>query len=319
MRIFTELLTAAALAATAGWAATCTTTSLADPVTGVPLTAAERNPNFTGDLDASGCDIGVFVDSGSGVIQNATIHGAKYFGVAVISRADAVSVSVLNSAIHHIGDRKFSGNPYGMAVFYRSYGSGTITGSVAGNVISSYQLNGIYAKGPGITVTIEDNKVTGLGPVRFPQNGIEVAGGANATVQRNSISDNSYTRSDTVSCGIAVVGGPYYGSPYTVGTRISGNTVVNNNVGIYMDNAPLEGGAPPEATNVGAVNNIATSDSYIGKGYQAGISDVGNNDKIINNTISGAGYDPATKPGSTFAIDADPATSTRPKVHANDY
>jgi len=51
--------------------------------------------------------------------------------------------------------------------------------------------------------------------------------------------------------------------------------------------------------------------------YQAGVSDVGNNDKIIANTISGAAYDPNTIPGSTFAVDADPSFTNRAKVHAN--
>ena len=53
-------------------------------------------------------------------------------------------------------------------------------------------------------------------------------------------------------------------------------------------------------------------------GYQAGVSDVGSNDKIINNGISGLGY---TAPGNaaTFAapIDADPSFTNQPKVHAN--
>jgi len=37
--------------------------------------------------------------------------------------------------------------------------------------------------------------------------------------------------------------------------------------------------------------------------HQAGVSDVGNNDKIIANTISGIGYDPNTIVGGT--LDAD--------------
>jgi hypothetical protein len=52
-----------------------------------------------------------------------------------------------------------------------------------------------------------------------------------------------------------------------------------------------------------------------GSPYQAGISDEGNKDSLINNKISGPGYDPATFPGSTFAIDI--SLTTAPKVHAN--
>ncbi len=51
--------------------------------------------------------------------------------------------------------------------------------------------------------------------------------------------------------------------------------------------------------------------------YQAGVSDVGNNDKIIANTISGIGYDPNTIMGATFSVDADASFTNRAKVHAN--
>ena len=48
------------------------------------------------------------------------------------------------------------------------------------------------------------------------------------------------------------------------------------------------------------------------------MSDVGDNDKIIANTIYGAGYDPAANPAAyTVFIDADPSFTNRPKVHAN--
>lgn len=51
---------------------------------------------------------------------------------------------------------------------------------------------------------------------------------------------------------------------------------------------------------------------------EAGVSDVGNNDKIIANTIYGAGYEPATNPAAyAVFIDADPSFTNRPKVHAN--
>lgn len=101
-----------------------------------------------------------------------------------------------------------------------------------------------------------------------------------------------------------------------------GNTVINNDIGIFLTNIAEDGGPPLTATNVKAVNNIVSSDAlhnnYGGFGYQAGISDVGNNDKIINNSVSGNGYDPAANPSAyTVKIDADPSFTNRPKVHAN--
>ena len=74
-------------------------------------------------------------------------------------------------------------------------------------------------------------------------------------------------------------------------------------------------------TNIKVINNTITNDAVSNVsgngtlGYQAGVSDVGNDDKIINNTISGVGYTPNNL--TTFAIDADTSFTNRPKVHAN--
>jgi len=49
--------------------------------------------------------------------------------------------------------------------------------------------------------------------------------------------------------------------------------------------------------------------------YQAGVSDSGNNDKVIANRISGLGYDPSFV--EDLPVDADPSATNRAKVHAN--
>jgi hypothetical protein len=76
--------------------------------------------------------------------------------------------------------------------------------------------------------------------------------------------------------------------------------------------------APASATNIKVVNN-EISNNAVNNGfiYQAGVSDVGNNDKIIANTITGIGYDPNTIFGAAFAVDADASFTNRAKVHAN--
>ena len=106
--------------------------------------------------------------------------------------------------------------------------------------------------------------------------------------------------------------------PYTVNTRIIQNTVKDNDVGVFLTNLDGASNAPTSATNIKVVNNVI-SDCCLTNGYvyQAGVSDVGNNDKIITNSISGIGYNPLTMPGSTFYIDTAPSYSIRAKVHAN--
>jgi hypothetical protein len=306
--------------------------SACSPTGYLGLTAAKVNPSGTvsGDVDATGCDMGVYYDRGRGLISNADIHGALWYGVFVNGDSSNVTVNINNSSVYDIGDSPFTGNQRGVGIYYRAYLSGTAVGKISGNKIYDYQKGGIVTNGIGTKVTISDNDVTGLGPVGFiAQNGIQVGYGADASVMRNTVSDNSYTGTSTVSGGIIVVGGPGYGScpggnpcAYTVGTQIVGNIVSNNDIGVFLTNIDEGGNAPATATNVKTVNNTISSDAlqnnYGGFGYQAGVSDVGNNDKIITNTIFGNGYDPTINPTAyTVFIDADPSFTNRPKVHAN--
>lgn len=291
------------------------------------LSAALINPKspVTGDVDASACDIGVYYGTGhSGTVSGATIHGARYYGVV----NNGGNVTVKNSDIHNIGDSPFDGNPNGVGIYW-AFGSAA-SGKITGNHVWNYQKGGIVISGAAASADVSDNTVDGLGPVDFlAQNGIEIGWGAQAQVMRNQVSGNSYTGTSTVSGGIVVVGGPGYDAyfpppnPYTTGTQIVGNTVVGNDIGIWLSNISDINGDPPSiATNVKVVNNTISNDAinnnYYG-GYQAGIADTGNNDKLIGNAISGVGYTPV--PGDTpylRFIDADPSSySPRAKIHAN--
>src|SRR5690606_7432616 len=102
------------------------------------LTAVHVNPAFpvTGVVDATGCDIGVYYNQGEGLVKNAVIYGARWYGVAVNGDASNVSVDVLNSQIYNIGDSPHTGNQRGVAVYYRAFFSaGTATGRISGNQI----------------------------------------------------------------------------------------------------------------------------------------------------------------------------------------
>lgn len=297
------------------------------------LTAALVNPGVvTGTVDATGCDIGVYFNSGTGKVDGAAIFGARWFGVAVNGDVNKVTVDIVDSHIFNIGSVPFDGGQWGVAVYYRAYfvNGGSTSGRIAGNTIEQYQKAGIVTNGPRTNVQIRDNIVTGLGPVAFiAQNGIQVGYGATAVVMRNTVSNHSYTGYSTVAGGITIVGGAGYGGcpdgnpcRYTANTQIVQNTVTNNDIGIFLTNYAADFSAPATATNIKAVNNVVSNDSftngYYGVGYQAGISDVGNNDKIIANQISGSGYDPVLNPFAwAFFIDADQSFTNRPKVHAN--
>ena len=285
---------------------------------GPNLTAAIINPNgtFSGDVDATGCDIGVYYGPGAhGTVSSATIHGAKWFGVL----NNGGAVDVVGSNVHDIGETPFNGAQHGVGIYF-AYDTGA-SGNIWNNTVSRYQKGGIVVNGASDSASIKGNTVTGLGPVSFiAQNGIQIGYGASASVMQNTVSGNSYTGTSTDSGGILVVGGAGYGGDYTTGTQIVGNTVINNDVGIYLSNIDENYNSPTTATNIKVINNVISSDAvnnnYGGSGYQAGISDQGNNDKMINNTISGVGYTPDNV-HYLVAIDADTSFTNRPKVHAN--
>ena len=232
-------------------------------------------------------------------------------------------VDTLNSSIHDIGEVPPNGTQHGVAIYFRGFLEiSAVTGKISGNQIAAYQKGGIVANGQGTQVTINDNTVSGYGPIDWiAQNGIQVGYGASGSVMRNRVSGNSYIGfpgDGSASGGIIVVGGVGYNPcpngdcPLTVNTKVNDNILTNNDVGVYLSNSDAAG-APADATNVKAVNNTISNDQCYNTSYQAGVSDVGNNDKIINNRISGIGY--AAPCG--FAIDADVSFTNRPKVHAN--
>ena len=294
---------------------------------GINMTAAVINPSsVTGIVDATGCNIGVYYGPGSsGLIKNAEIFGANYFGVVANGDADDISLDILSSNIHDIGESPHNGAQHGFGIYWRSFGQGSVTGRIVGNTISSYQKGGIAVNGPGVQATIFDNTVTGDGHVTFiSQNGVQVGFGSSSSVMRNNVSGNSYIGTDGSSAaGVLIVGGAFFGTcpdgndcAYTVNAKINDNTLTNNDVGIWMFNAAADGSAPAIATNNKAVNNTITDDLCFNSAYQAGIADVGNNDKIISNTISGPGYVGCFTAFNPTGAQIDTSNTNRPQVHA---
>lgn len=297
----TAFIAALALASQTGVAVASVTSCTPTGYTrdGNNLTAAQIGGDVTGALDAVGCNIGVYYDdTHPGNVTGADIFGANYFGVVVNGDAGVVSVNVKNSAVHDIGETPLDGMQQGNAIYYRAFGTGTASGTISGNTVARYQKNGITTNG-SVSATITNNTVTGQGPVNYiAQNGIQVGYGATATVTGNTVSGNAYTGAgNTSSGGIVVVGG--YGDPYTVEAKISKNTLTNNDIGIWLDNADAFGNAPTTKTknvvNVNTITNSAvtnTTGQSPSCGYQAGVADLGNKDVIANNSISGLGYTP---------------------------
>lgn len=230
------LLVALAIPATAlaginsSGAAPCTATGFFRDE--INLTAAQIGGNVTGDLDAAGCDIGVYYGPGTkGSVKNATIKNAKYFGV-VNYRGKA---NITNSTISQIGNTPLDGTQHGVGIFYTTEEtpggttSGTAKGAIKGNILHSYQKGGITVRGAGASATIERNTLTGAGHVAYiAQNGIQVSFGGSATVTGNTVSGHWYTPDGTEACGLLLF------QAGKVKAKATANTLFDNEVGMYV-------------------------------------------------------------------------------------
>ena len=233
---------------------------------------------------------------------------------------DGASGSITNLTVLNVNQNQgaiISGCQEGNAIEARNFGSSPTTISVVidGNTIAGYQKTGIVVNGDA-EGSVTNNTVTGDGPQGFiAQNGIQIGFGATARVKFNTVTGNAYTGTSAVSGGVLLVDGPFYGSPYSVGDQIQNNTLAGNDVGVFVSELDAIGNPPATQTNVkvdhNTISNSAVTNGFI---YQAGVADTGDNDKIINNTISGAGYDPNNTCGCLFAVDS--TFTNRAKVHA---
>jgi len=311
---------------------------------GMNMTAAViADGDISGQMiDASLCNIGIYYGPGTGgTVESSEVFGSNYFGIVVTGEdslnVGTTSVDVKNSRIHNIGDKPmFTGAQHGVGVYYFAFSDGaSATGAISGNTVSLYQKGGIVANGPNAAVSISGNTVTGNGPVPYiAQNGIQIGFGGDGLIMRNQVTGNSYTGFNSASSsGILIFGG--CGDALTTGVRIVKNVVGSstsadgNDIGVALANYdPTCMMAPTTATNNKVINNTITNTELTNNsgngatGYQAGVYDSGNNDKVINNDISGKGYDPSgcmftTVPRETCAVDSSPGFLI--KNHANSF
>jgi hypothetical protein len=121
-------------------------------------------------------------------------------------------------------------------------------------------------------------------------------------VSGNTVINNRYSGPEnTDASGILVEGGAAFGTPNSAAV-VSKNIVTNNDVGVWFFNASNCDTvclASTTATKNQAKLNTISNDGVFNTtgisanpacGYQAGVADLGKNDGIVNNKISGLGY-----------------------------
>ena len=304
-------------------ATTCTATGFMRD--NVNLTAAlvvsTTGQTVHGSVNAAGCNIGIYFAPGlTGTVSGAQVFGANYYGIV----NNGSTITVTKSQIHDIGENPLNGVQHGYGIYFTE--DNTSRGVISTNLIWNYQKNGIVVRGTTSAATISHNTVIGQGPVSYiAQNGIEVGEGAKATISSNIVTGNSYSgTNNAASGGILVYGGSCYGVALTIGTKVTSNTVIGNDIGVYLSNLDGTTCIPTTTpTKILANKNISTNDAINNisgngypAGYQAGISDQGDADTISNNSICGLGYTPVNNP-PPYLYTIDVTNTNNPTVSNN--
>jgi parallel beta-helix repeat protein len=141
------------------------------------------------------------------------------------------SATIEKNHITHIRDNPFSGCQNGNAVqIGRKAESTTGSASVKDNTIDDYQKTGVIVSNTGSYGTVEHNTILGVGPTAtIAQNGIQISGGADASVKNNDVSGNIYSPATVSSGGILII------DPGTV--TFENNTMHANDLNIYDQGA----------------------------------------------------------------------------------
>ncbi len=178
--------------------------------------------------------------SGSGVVVN--LSNLSIDGLSNGYKSAGAGIHVLGGAhvnIDNLDVNNVRKNPTTTAHLYAIHvgGSSAGTATVINSTIADYQRGGIYVIGAGSFAEITNNIITASTSSPSLQNGISVQYDANAVIKDNIITGNSYGGENWSGSGITIWDGA------TNQTKISGNTVTNNQVGLGLhtyDDSVLE-------------------------------------------------------------------------------
>lgn len=233
----------------------------------------------------------------SGLMDSCSSGAAMLRGIQL----EGASGEVVDSVVSGLGKGPTSGCQEGFGIEVRNDDAsrGPFRVDVLRNRVSDFQKIGILATG-AVEVNIADNTVEGGGAVsHIARNGIQVSNGVTARVTGNRVSGNAYTGASATGTGVLLKVDP--GAPLVAGLVVEGNTLTDNDIGIYLFQDAGDPPAPSARSRI--ANNVIQNDAVSHPTYQAAIMDYyGTGSIITSNQLSGAGYDPKTVPDHTFDV-----------------
>jgi hypothetical protein len=176
-----------------------------DPAT---LTSTTNDPNHT---NVAQFDIVTFENTSSGGLTNVTVNGqngsategctSNFVGVFFDNAGGAVKTSTIENVQHLPGTAGCQSGANG-GVYIASNDGGSHILTMTTDKVMAYTKDGITCRDAGVTCNITGTTVTGNGPTDLTaQNGIEVFGIAAATINKSTVTGNTYTNPEFTSLG----------------------------------------------------------------------------------------------------------------------
>lgn len=272
-----------------------------DSDNGVVLLPTNMQANTTSLVSGAPMAAAILVvDTTNVIIEGMIVDGANNNVSACAPQLIGIEYQNASGVVENVTVRNFklatalNGCQSGTAIFVQSGGGGASELEVHDSVLYDYQKNGITANEVGTAIAVHDNVVTGIGPTSgAAQNGIQVGFGAGGEVRRNTVTNNIWSPCITVDNCANVGTGILVEQSDSV--QITGNSVGISQVGIFINgnDATLRQNQVFAANVFDGIriegNGNRLEKNEVATGPEAGILLEGNNNVILQNTITGAG------------------------------
>jgi hypothetical protein len=194
---------------------------------------------------AKGVQVSGLTIDGSGIESSVEGCGTDLVGVLYQASAGSATASLKHLTIENITPTD-SGCGSGLGILAQAGATGSATAAltISNNTVSGYGKNGVTCSDLGITCTIASNTIGTAATSLVGQNGVQMGFGATGSVSKNTITGNNYTgtagdanpqiQSDYAAGVLLYAAGINADGATTASTLVSGNHLLNNQIGVEV-------------------------------------------------------------------------------------